>query len=102
MISTAGTVCSAAEMARENGAKIISVFATHGLFTGIAYDRLINSCIDNIYVTDTVPISEKIINMKKPRIYIISVANLLGEAIMRIYKNKSVSALLNSNYEINM
>ena len=99
MISTGGTICSAATIANKNGAKRISVFATHGLFTGPAYERLINSKIDNIYVTDTVPLHKRIKDMEYPKIKVISVARLLGEAILRIYQERSVSVLLNSDYE---
>ncbi len=99
MISTAGTICAAALMAQEQGAKKISVFATHGLFTGPAYDRLIDSAIDNIYVSDTVPLNKLMKDMVKPKVGIISVAKLLGEAILRIYQDRSVSILLTSDYE---
>jgi len=99
MISTAGTICSAADMAMESGAKKISVFATHGLFTGPAYDRLIDGKIDAIYVTDTVPLNKRIKEITNPKVKVISVAKLLGEAIIRIYQDRSVSVLLESDYE---
>ena len=102
MISTAGTICSAATMAMDSGAKKVSVFATHGLFTGPAYDRLINGKINAIYVTDTVPLNKQIKEMKNPKVEVISVAKLLGEAILRIYQDRSVSVLLKSDYENNM
>jgi len=99
MISTAGTICSAALMAQEQGAKKISVFATHGLFNGPAYNRLIDSSINNIYISDTVPLNKLMRDMKRPVIEVISVAKLLGEAILRIYQDRSVSILLMSDYE---
>ncbi len=102
MISTAGTICSAAKMAKENGANKISVFATHGLFTGPAYDRLIESSIDGIYVTDTVPLNKRIFCMERPAVEVISIAKILGEAILRIYQERSVSVLLRSDYENHM
>ena len=102
MISTAGTICAAADMAKEAGANRISVFATHGLFTGPAYDRLVNGVIDDIYVTNTVPLNKRIKEMQKPHVKVISVAKLLGEAILRIYQDRSVSVLLRSDYESNM
>ena len=98
MISTAGTICSAAVEANKNGANDISVFATHGLFTGPAYDRLIGSKINDIYVTDTVPLNKNIKNIEHPTVEVISIAQLLGEAILRIYQYRSVSILLESNY----
>jgi ribose-phosphate pyrophosphokinase len=105
MISTAGTICSAARMAKEHGAIKISVFATHGLFTGPATIRLMDSPIDNIYITDTVPLSKSMQAYSKfntPAIEVISVAKLLGEAIVRIYQDRSVSVLLESDYENHM
>jgi len=102
MISTAGTICTAALMAHNQGAKKISVFATHGLFTGPAYDRLIMSSIDEIYVTNTVPLNKRMKEFGEgscPTIGVISVAKLLGEAILRIYQDRSVSILLTSDYE---
>jgi len=102
MISTAGTICTAASLALGRGAKKISVFATHGLFTGPAYDRLIMSSIDEIYVTNTVPLNKRMKEFGEgsyPTIGVISVAKLLGEAILRIYQDRSVSILLTSDYE---
>jgi len=102
MISTAGTINSAAIMANEHGANKITVFATHGLFTGKARERLINSKIDDIYVTDTVPLNKNIKEMDSPGVKVVSVAKLLGKAILRIYQKRSVSILLESNYEDRM
>lgn len=102
MIATAGTICSAAKAAREEGARKVSVFATHGLFTGLAYDRLIESSIDEIFVTDTVPLNKRIRLMEKPSVGVISIAKILGEAILRIYQGRSVSVLLESDYEDHM
>lgn len=102
MISTAGTICEAAVMAKGHNSKKISVFATHGLFTGPAYERLIVSDIDDIYVTDTVPLNKRIKDMRVPPIGVISVAKLLGEAVLRIYQDRSVSVLLRSDYENHM
>ncbi len=99
MISTAGTICAAADLAYERDSHRISVFATHGLFTGPAYDRLINSKIYDIYVTDTVPLNKNIKEMREPVVDVISVAKLLGKAILRIYQERSVSVLLESGYE---
>jgi len=99
MISTAGTICQASKLSIKNGAKKISVFATHGLFTGPAYDRLIESSINNIYVTNTVPLSKRMKDMQHPSVKVISIAKLLGEAILRIYQDRSVSVLLRSDYE---
>ncbi len=91
MISTGGTVCEAAEIAKGRGAKKIYVGATHGLFSGQAVERLSNAQIDEVIVTDTIPAGQAVGDAKK--IKILSVAELLGEAIRRIHKNESISAL---------
>ena len=103
MVSTAGTICSASEFARKKGAKSIHVAAAHGVFSGPAPDRLLSSGIDEIIVSDTIPLNKRIKelaeNSKGPKIKIISIAKLLGEAILRIYEERSVSILLKSDYE---
>ncbi len=92
MISTAGTVCSAAELCQAAGGKRILLGATHGVLCGPAADRLRNSPIDEVVVTDTVPVpQEKIDAIKKLRV--LSVSALMGEAIHRIHNNESVSSL---------
>jgi len=106
MISTAGTICSAASIAKEEGALSVTVSATHGLFCDPAYERLSRSEIDEIVVTDTIPLRTQMKSLKegnngvidkKIKLVVLSVANLLGEAIVRIHKHKSVSALLKIN-----
>jgi ribose-phosphate pyrophosphokinase len=96
MISTAGTICEAAKKAKKEGAKSIAVTATHGLFSGVAYQRMPESEIDEVIVSDTVARTKSIYY---PEIKVISIAKLLGEAIIRIHDNRSVSVLLESNYE---
>ncbi len=96
MITTAGTVCSAAEFLRERGARSITVAATHPIFAGPAVDRILNSPIDKICVSDTVPLSPEA-EGKLKNITVLSVAELMGEAIRRIHRNESVSALFNDN-----
>lgn len=91
MISTAGTICSAIALVKENGAKSIRIGATHGIFSGSAIERLLAADIDEIVTTDTIPISGKTKHLKNLKT--VSVAPLLGEAIMRIHQNESVSAI---------
>lgn len=91
MISTAGTICGAAKMSRERGAKKIVVGATHGVFAEPAVQRLTDAPIDEIVVTDTVPIKDTAKQLKKLKI--LSVASLLGEAIRRIHSNESLSSM---------
>ncbi len=91
MITTAGTVCSAAEFLKKHGARTIHVGATHGVFAGPAVERIINSPIDKVTVTDTVPLCAEAKEKIKPNV--LSVSQLLGEAIVRIHQHKSVSAI---------
>ncbi|MDD5010764.1 MAG: ribose-phosphate pyrophosphokinase [Phycisphaerae bacterium] len=91
MITTAGTVCTAAKLVKERGAKKVFVGATHGLFCDKAVENITNSPIDEVVITDTVPLKpnvKKLANLK-----VLTVSDILGEAIKRIHKNESVSAL---------
>ena len=96
MITTAGTVCGAAEFLRKRGARSITVAATHPIFAGSAVDRILDSPIDKICVSDTVPLSPEA-EGKLKNITVLSVAELMGEAIRRIHRNESVSALFDDN-----
>ena len=91
MISTAGTICGAAKMVRERGAKKIVVGATHGVFAGPAVERLSEAPIDEIFVTDTIPVNKAARQMKNLKI--LSAASLLGEAVRRIHSNESLSSM---------
>ena len=96
MITTAGTICSAAQLARAHGARSIRVGATHGLFVGPALERLSESPIDEIVVTDTVPLNSDARQLKNLRV--LTVANLLGEVIQRIHHHQSVSAIFEKKF----
>ena len=90
MISTAGSICGAAQILNEHGATEIYVAATHGVLCGPAVERLETSPIHELVITDTIPLRpEQIL----PKIKVLSVAPLLGEAIKRIHRNESVSRL---------
>ena len=90
MIDTAGTTVNAANAAKENGPNTVTAVATHALFSGPAIERIKNSAIGKIIVTDTLSISEE---KKLDNMEIVTVANVFGEAIERVYEGKSVSAL---------
>ena len=94
IIATAGTVCSAAKMVKERGANKIYVGATHGVFASQALERLAETPIDEVVVTDTIPLSEQAKKVKSVKV--LSVASMLGEAIKRIHRNESVSNLFNN------
>jgi ribose-phosphate pyrophosphokinase len=91
MITTAGTVCTAAKLVRERGAKEIYIGATHGVFAPSAVEKLSKTTIDEIVVTDTIPLTPEAGKLKK--IKVLTVSDMLGEAIKRIHRNESVSSL---------
>ena len=90
MIDTAGTTVNAANAAKDNGAKSVTAVATHALLSGPAIERIKESAIKKLIVTDTVSIPE---NNKLDNMEIVSVAQVFGEAIRRVYEGESVSAL---------
>jgi len=94
IIATAGTVCSAAHLLKERGVEKIYVGATHGVFASQALERLAEAPIDEVVVTDTIPLNEKA--KKVGSVKVLSVSAMLGEAIKRIHRNESVSSLFNN------
>ena len=90
MISTGGTLVLAAELLRERGAARVLATATHGIFAGDALSIIDRSPIEQLLVTDTVPLPDPGIGSK---LQVMTVAPLLAEAIMRIHKDLSVSVL---------
>ncbi len=97
MIDTAGTICEAARVLKEKGAKDVYVCAAHPVFSGPAVERLANSVIKECIVTNTIPL-----DMEKmpPNIKQLSVAPLLGQAIARIHDDESVSSLFGFEKEM--
>jgi len=93
MVDTAGTLCSAVDALLERGASKVSAYATHGVLSGSAAENLANSRLSELVVTNTITLPEKITTTGKVRI--LSVAGLVGEAINRIYSERSVSSLFN-------
>jgi len=92
MIDGAGTVCAAAKQLKQHGASAVSVLATHGLFSDPAAERLSKSEIDYLAVTDTLPLT---LELTHPKIEVVSVVDLIAEAISAIFEERSVSALFN-------
>jgi ribose-phosphate pyrophosphokinase len=90
MIDTAGTICAAAEQLKEHGATEVYAAATHGVFSGPAIDRLKNSVIAKVVVTNTLPLPpEKQID----KIEVLSVAGIIAEAIDAVFEDTSVSEI---------
>ena len=91
MVDTAGTVVQAANAMKKAGALETSVCCTHPVLSGPAIERIENSEITEVIVTDTIPLNERAGNCKK--IKVLSVSGILSEAVRRIYYNDSVSSL---------
>jgi ribose-phosphate pyrophosphokinase len=91
IIDTAGTLTQAVDSLYKNGAKRVFAVATHPVLSGPAISRIVESPIEKLWVTDTIPLSEAARNSGK--IEVVSVAHLLAEAIKRIHGNDSVSSL---------
>jgi ribose-phosphate pyrophosphokinase len=86
MIDTAGTICLAAKLMKDEGAQSIRVVGTHAVFSGPAYERIDKSPITEVCVTDTIPLKNH-----SDKINILSVADLFADVIHKVYKYKSIS-----------
>jgi len=95
MVDTAGTLCGAAEALIEKGATKVSAYASHGVLSGPAAERLETSCLHELVVTDSIKQPKKI--MKTGKVRLITIAPLMGEAITRIYDARSISSLYEDN-----
>ncbi len=91
MIDTAGTLCQAAGALKEKGAREVYACATHAVLSGPALERISGSCLEEVVVTNTIPLGEKVKACSKLRV--LSVAEVLAEAIRRIHGDESVSSL---------
>lgn len=88
MIDTAGTMCKAAEVLKKHGAKSVMALGTHPVLSGPAIERIENSVLDEIVMTNTIPLTQKCSKIK-----ILSVAPLFAEVIRRINNDESVNSL---------
>ncbi|OIP99036.1 MAG: phosphoribosylpyrophosphate synthetase [Zetaproteobacteria bacterium CG2_30_46_52] len=91
IVDTAGTLCNAAEALMERGAKKVSAYATHGVLSGPAAERIAASQIHELVVTDSILQPQVILDL--PNVRVLSIASLMGEAISRIYDARSISSL---------
>ena len=92
MADTCGTLCNAAQALKEKGAKTVTAYITHPVLSGNAIEKINESTLDQLVVTDTIPLSEQAENCE--RIRIMSLAPTLAEAIRRINKEQSISAMM--------
>ena len=89
IIDTAGTVTSAAELVKDQGAISVRIAATHGVFSDPAVDRLKNAPIEEVIVTNTLPVPPQVLELDK--IQVLSIAPILAEALQAIFMDTSVS-----------
>ncbi len=87
MIDTAGTVTLATEMMKNQGAQSVRVIATHPVLSGPAYDRIEQSFIDEVIVTDSIPLKNQ-----SDKIRVLSIADLFAEVINKVYNYQSISS----------
>ena len=91
MIDTAGTFANAVKALKDGGAKEIFGACTHPLFSGKAVERVMQSAVTKVYVTDSIALNSKCQNSNK--VEVLSVAALFADAIKRGFKNQSISSL---------
>ncbi|MSQ79128.1 MAG: ribose-phosphate pyrophosphokinase [Flavobacteriaceae bacterium] len=88
MIDTGGTLCKAAQMLREKGAKSVRAVCTHPVLSGKAYDNIDNSMLEELIVTDTIPLKQASLKIRQ-----LTVAKLFSDAIRSVYSHSSISSL---------
>ena len=91
LVDTAGTLCQAAQALKDEGAERVIAYITHAVLSGKAVEKISTSALDELVVTDTIPLGEAARNCK--RIRVLSVAELLAETMRRIRDEESVSSL---------
>ena len=96
MVDTAGTLCAAADLLMENGAKRVYGVATHGVLSDPAMERVEASAFKKLFVTDTVPVHHK----QSKKLEVVSIAPLLADAIRAVYEQSSVSALFGGQNQL--
>lgn len=91
MVDSGGTLCNAAEALLKRGAKSVLAYITHGVLSGQAFERISNSKLEKLVITDSIEQPEKVIAV--PNIKILETSQLMGEAIRSITEERSVSSL---------
>ena len=87
MVDTAGTLTKAADMMLDQGALSVRAFASHPVLSGPAYERINNSGLKELYVTDSIPLRKQ-----SPKIKVLSIADLLADTIEKVYNYQSISS----------
>lgn len=88
LVDTAGTICKAATLIQENGAKSVRAVCTHPVLSGDAYDKVEKSALLEMVVADTIPLTKE-----SSKIKVLSVSDLFAKAIRKIHDNESISSL---------
>ena len=91
IVDTAGTLCKAADVLMDNGAKEVHSYITHGVLSGPAVDRITNSVMKNLVITDTIEATDAVANA--PNIRIVQTAPMFAQAILNTWSGTSVSSL---------
>ncbi len=89
LVDTGGTICKAAALLKEKGARSVRAVCTHPVLSGKAYENIENSVLDEIAVTDTIPLK----NNTSSKIKVLSVSDLFAKAIRKIHDHESISSL---------
>ncbi len=92
MVDTAGTLCKAAQALMDHGANKVTAYVVHPVLSGPAVDNINNSCLTELVVTDTIPLS--VAGMKSDKVRQVTIAPVLGETIRRVHQEESVSELM--------
>jgi ribose-phosphate pyrophosphokinase len=93
MIDTAGTLCKAAKQLKEKGARRVFAFATHGVFSGPAAERIEQSVLEEVVVSNTIPLKPAFVRQTTKKVKQLTLAPLLAETIKRLHLGQSMSAL---------
>jgi len=93
MVDTAGTMVKAAAALKAKGATSVMACCTHGVLSGPAFERIENGELDELVITNTIPVHHAL----SPKIKVLSTAKMLGEVIRRVYNNESVNSLFETN-----
>lgn len=91
IVDTAGTLCQAAAALKQNGAATVTAYCTHPILSGAAIENIMNSNLDEVVVTDTIPLSEKSQNC--PKVRLLSLSDMLAETLSRVNSKESVSSM---------
>ena len=87
MVDTAGTLTKAADLMMERGAKSVRAICTHPLLSGDAYKRIENSKLEELIITDSIPLRQE-----SPKVKVVSCANLFADVMKRVHSNESISS----------